>query len=348
MKEPPAGGWLALRIRGGKSLASNGRAALVHYFTVFDRNYAARGLLMLDSLRRVSPQAQTTVLALDDDAFRAATGHCDDVLRVQDLGDSQFEAAQANRSHEEFCWTCAPILSDFMLRRSEPGSIVVYVDADLLFYTDPAVLITEMENDKNIMIHPHRFSADKTGYESASGTFNVGFVAFRASEEAQRCTARWRQQVLDLCVKDPERGLCGDQGYLNEWPSLYPGLHIMENIGGGVAPWNVASCDLSRSMGVLTVDNRPVVFFHFHELRTVKSNLLFLAGTVPALGYNYDHSIWRLIYDDYIRRLRDQSLELEGKSIGQIEPDLTYSLPKFLYHVATGEILSSGNLAVFF
>ena len=178
-----------------------------HYFTAFDRNYAARGLVMLESLRSVAGEITTTVLALDEDTFRAVQGHCDHTLRVTDLGDPQFEAAQSNRSHEEFCWTCAPILSAFMIRRSKPGDIVVYVDADLFFYSDPIALIAEMGDDKNIMIHPHRYSADKVSYEASSGVFNVGFVAFRVSDEARACAARWRQQVLDLCIKDPARGL---------------------------------------------------------------------------------------------------------------------------------------------
>lgn len=312
---------------------------MAQYFTVFDRNYAARGLLMLDSLRRASPQARTTVLALDDDAARAAIGHCDDVLRIQDLGDLQLEAAQSNRSHEEFCWTCAPVLSDFMVRRSELGSIVIYVDADLFFYSDPAILLAEMGNDKNIMIHPHRYSADKVAYEASSGIFNVGFVAFRVSEEAKACTARWRQQVLDLCVKDPARGLCGDQGYLNDWPLLYPGLRVMQNVGGGVAPWNVSSYHISGSGRQPIVDGRPVIFYHFHQLQTISSKLFPFAGVVPAAGYNFDASIGRIFYLPYVRALKRGSLDL--RRLIPLNTTLTYSLRELAHYVSIREVLST-------
>jgi hypothetical protein len=47
----------------------------VRYFTVFDKHYAARGLVMLESLRRASAGAFSAyyILALDDDAHRVAS-----------------------------------------------------------------------------------------------------------------------------------------------------------------------------------------------------------------------------------------------------------------------------------
>ena len=117
----------------------------IHFFTVFDKNYAARGLVMLESLRRVSrQQIRTVVLALDEDAYRVTGGCADEVLRIEDLADADFLAAKSTRTHEEFCWTSAPVLSYFMLRRTSPGDSVAYVDADLYFFADPAVLIAEM------------------------------------------------------------------------------------------------------------------------------------------------------------------------------------------------------------
>jgi hypothetical protein len=132
------------------------------------------------------------------------------------------------------------VLSNFILKQAPVGDFAVYLDADLYFFADPAVLLAEMGDNKNILIHPHRFSPDRLACEATAGTFNVGFVGFRVSDEARACAGRWREQVLALCVKDPEKGLCGDQGYLNEWPERYGGLRIMEHIGGGTAPWNAS------------------------------------------------------------------------------------------------------------
>ena len=192
---------------------------------------------MLDSLRRASTKPiQTYVLALDEEAHRVALGNATTVMAIEDLRDEEFLNARKNRSHEEFCWTCAPVLSSFILQNKPVGEFAVYLDADLYFFSDPAALLAEMGDDKNIVIHPHRFSPDRVSWEATAGTFNVGFVGFRISDEARACADRWRTQVLDLCVKDPEKGLCGGSRVFKRMAFVIPGLRIMENIGGGTAP----------------------------------------------------------------------------------------------------------------
>lgn len=320
----------------------------IHFFTVFDKNYAARGLVMLDSLRRVSRRPiRTVVLALDEDAYRVAGSHADEVLRIEDLADADFLAAKSTRSHEEFCWTCAPVLSRYMLGRTPPGDFAAYVDADLCFYTDPDVLIAEMGDDKNILIHPHRFSPDRTAWEATAGTFNVGFVGFRISDEAMACVTRWRQQVLDLCIKDPEKGLCGDQGYLNEWPSLYPGLRIMQNIGGGTAPWNVNAYRVAGTSVHPTVDEQPIVFFHFHQLRIVDGGKHRFLGAIHATGYDFPADVHRYIYRNYVQRLQRQTFALARLGI-PIRSDLAYDYSTFFYHVAAGQIHPVNTWLVYF
>ena len=284
-----------------------------HYFTVFDKNYAARGLAMIESLRRVSHgDIRVVVLGLDEDACRVSQPLADEVLRIEDLGDAEFLAAKANRSYEEFCWTCAPVLSDFVVRHANAGELVAYLDADLYFFSDPIVLLDEMGDGGNILIHPHRFAPDRLDWEKSSGTFNVGFVGFRICDEAKACTTRWREQVLALCVKDPEKGLCGDQGYLNEWPDLYRGLCVMQNIGGGVAPWNVNAYRVQQGP---QVDGVPVTFFHFHQLRIIDCGQYRFAGAIPAIGYDFSPEIWRAFYHPYLHDLKRHALALEVSGI---------------------------------
>jgi hypothetical protein len=223
---------------------------------------------------------------------------------VPDCRDEQFAALEGVRPHREFCWTAAPVLCHAMVRDTAEGDTVVYVDADLMFYTDPTVLLDELGADKTIMIHEHRYSPDRKAWEPGSGRFNVGFVAFRVGDEARRCVARWREQVLDTCVLDPDRGLCGDQGYLNEWPDLYPGLQIMRNIGGGVAPWNLAAYEVAGTTDRPAVNGTPVVFFHFHAFKLAQFGGFGPWMATPARGYDMGHTAHRLIFRPYAAELR--------------------------------------------
>lgn len=288
----------------------------MHAFTLCDKNYTARCLLMLDSLARVSRvNPKVTVLALDEEAWRVFQGRADQVLRIDDLGDAELLAVRASRSIGEFCWTCAPALSDFMLRRTAEGDFVAYLDADMYFFSDPAPLFAEMGPDKNILVQPHRFPPARLGWEATTGKFNVGLVGFRVSDEARACTARWRRQVLELCVKDPERGLCGDQTYLDEWPARYPGLQVMQDIGAGVAPWNVDSYRVAGTPGAPTVDGKPVIFYHYHQFRIVDCEAHSFLGVVYATGYDFPAEVRRLIYRDYVRTLKRQRLRLEQAGV---------------------------------
>jgi hypothetical protein len=309
------------------------------YFTVFDKNYAARGLAMIESLRQHSASdIRVAVLALDEDALRVSRHIADEVLRVEDVGDAEFVAAKANRSYEEFCWTCAPILSHFMVCRAQLGNLVAYLDADLYFFSDPSILLDEMGDGGTILIHPHRFSADKVAWEKSAGTFNVGFVGFRASEEARACTARWREQVLALCVKDPEKGLCGDQGYLNEWPAIYPGLCVMQNIGGGVAPWNVNSYDVTLGAAGPATDGVPTVFFHFHQLRIIDCEKIRFLGVIPATGYDFRPETWRALYQPYLVQLKRQAFALTKQGIA-LNSNRVCDRREFRHYVAIHEMM---------
>lgn len=288
----------------------------LHFCTLFDSRYASRGLVMLESLERHCGGAHdVTILAMDDAAARmvAAVGRTVwRVARVGNLNDPELAALEGVRPHREFCWTAAPALCRHMVAAAAEDEIVIYVDADLMFFRDPAELLAELADGGNILIHEHRFSPDRAHYESSSGRFNVGFVAFRAGAEARACTERWRAQVIDECVLDPERGLCGDQGYLNEWPALWPGLRILRNPGGGVAPWNLLSYRVTGSRDAPRVDGVPVVFFHYHSFRSIGVPGLGFVAAQPAYGYQFSRLATRLLFGSYAARIRGCHGALRG------------------------------------
>jgi len=283
----------------------------IHFCTLFDTRYAARGIAMLESLEaQYDGEKTVTILAMDDNvpAMMSKLGRPEwKVVSVEQQGDAELVELKKSRPHREFCWTCAPALARQMVEGHPEGDIVVYVDADLYFFASPQLLLDELRDGGNILIHEHRYSVDRRHYESSSGRFNVGFVGFVVGGEARACVNRWRQQVLDKCVLDPDNGYCGDQGYLNEWPALYPGLRILRNIGGGVAPWNLLSYKVTGSRTRPAVDNVPVVFFHYHSFRTVSVRFFGDIAAIPAWGYEFSKDAQRLLFSLYSRKLRQTS-----------------------------------------
>lgn len=302
---------------------------MIHFCALFDSRYAARGLVMLNSLEAHCRAAKTvTVLAMDEDVtpLLAAVGRPDwRVIGIDDLDDAELSALAGVRPHREFCWTCTPALVRRMVSTVRDGDHVVYLDADLRFFAAPEVLLEELDDGGTILIHEHRFSPDRRHYESSSGRFNVGFVGFRAGDEARACAERWRRQSLDRCELDPDNGFCGDQGYLNEWPALYPGLRVMRNIGGGVAPWNLNGYVVDGSPERPRVDGVPVVFFHYHSFRSVAVGHLGMIAAMPAYGYEFPAPVRRLLFAGYVRAIRRASKAI-GKRGFTVEADLRQSL----------------------
>src|ERR1700732_1654532 len=109
---------------------------------------------------------------------------------------------------------------------------------------------------------------------------------------------------------DHAAGLCGDQGYMNEWPDLYPGLVISANPGVGLAPWDISKYKRANHRGRVTVDSKPVVFYHYHSLRLMRPRLGFKAVTTAVGNYRFDRAIIDTIYKPYGREVWRASRQL--------------------------------------
>jgi len=179
---------------------------------------------------------------------------------------------------------------------------VGYIDADCFFLDDISLMLREIPIDKDFAIHEHRFSKDRSEWLPRSGRFNVGIVVGRPAESFKKCIANWRLQVLERCDVDMNNGRCGDQTYLNDWPRLFPELHIFNNPGAGVAPWNLNNYVVSEHGGQVYVDDWPVYFFHFHGLQIRylgNRSALYIA----ASGYNLAYIPKEEIYRPYLSSL---------------------------------------------
>ena len=65
------------------------------------------------------------------------------------------------------------------------------------------------------------------------------FITFLNEENSLKVLDKWRKQCIDWCYARYEDGKFGDQKYLDEWPSIYQNIHILQHQGGGIAPWNL-------------------------------------------------------------------------------------------------------------
>ena len=234
---------------------------------------------MHESLEECSSSYHLFIFAFDDLSW-SILSHLKlknvTVVPLSEFENEELKEVKKNRSKAEYCWTSTPsVLWHLIKIKGLPEC--TYVDADLIFWSDPRLLTDEMISwGGNVLITEHRFSKlARLHGEKKAGRFCVQFMTFMNEESSLKVLERWKNQCIEWCYARYEDGKFGDQKYLDEWPDIYDNVHILQNHGGGVAPWNVTNYSFSRDGNIIT--GRPkgsgsdfmVVFYHYQYVKIV-------------------------------------------------------------------------------
>lgn len=240
-----------------------------YFCTLFDSNYLIKGLVCLTSLKEHCPGARVFVLCMNEEAQHLLEASGLDFVTcipLATLETPELLEAKQTRGAAEYCWTLSPSLPWYVLQTYPEVDMITYIDADLQFYSSVEPIFEEI-GDNSIGIIEHRFGprlADRV----INGRFCVEWVSIRRNEEGLACLNRWREQCIEWCYYRLEHGKMGDQKYLDEWPDRYPGCHIIQHVGAGVAPWNYENYSFSAAPdGRLLIDGQPMIFYHFHQFQ---------------------------------------------------------------------------------
>jgi hypothetical protein len=239
------------------------------YCTVFDRNYAPRGLALLRSLERHGGDFLFFAICMDGES-KALLERLDAPQLVA-VGIDEVEAwdrglasVRSTRSAVEYCWTAVPTVCRYVLEREPSIDSITYLDADVYVAASPQPLFDELGED-SILVVPHR-ALDRRD-EVATGRYNVGWVTVRRDANGIAALDWWRERCLEWCYARVEPGRFGDQKYLDEWPARFAGVKVCTNRSAGLGPWNQTAHRIDAGAdGSLTVDGEPLVFFHYSGL----------------------------------------------------------------------------------
>jgi len=264
---------------------------------------------MYESLKEKTQNFHLYIFAFDDLTLDILQKLKLDYVTVVSLGEfetSELIEVKKNRSVAEYCWTCTPSIVSYILNNYDVPHCT-YVDADLYFYSDPSVLVSEMEeNSKSVLITEHRFSILPKLYgEKRAGRFCVQFITFLKEEKSIQVLERWRKQCINWCFARYEEGKFGDQKYLDDWPLTYPNVHILQHQGGGIAPWNLTQYSFSKDKNSIKGKVRKnsvefnVVFFHFQYVKLMKD------GSCDIGWYYISPVIKKMFYEPYLKKIND-------------------------------------------
>lgn len=279
---------------------------MFYFCTYFDSNYLIKGLALYRSLVRHAQPFRLWVLCFDETAYeilqKLALPEVTLIsLRDFEEGDEELLQAKGNRSRIEYYFTCTPSLPLYILRNHPEVDVITYLDADLFFFSDPSPIYEEL-GEGSVLIIGHRFPPHLKRSE-VHGIYNVGFLSFRRDEVGIQCLHWWRERCLEWCYDRVEDGRFADQKYLDDWPTRFPGVVILQHKGVGLAPWNIDNYSLHLQDGHVVVDSQPLVFFHFHALKQIR-RWLYDPG-LATYGVHSDSLLKRHIYVPYFRELRE-------------------------------------------
>lgn len=248
------------------------------YCTLFDVNYLARGLVLYRSLAEVCDDFTLRVFCMDErtkrllDALALPGLHAVPLPALEDH-DPDLLRIKPTRSSGEYCWTATPAVCLYALENEPSLEMITYLDADMMFFSDPAPLFDEF-NGSSILIVPHRPTDRFESDQSWAGIYNVSMLTFRRDSNGLAALRWWRERCLEWCYNRSEDGKFGDQKYLDDWPDRFRGVHVLGNHAGGVAPWNSARYAFEYHDGRVLVDGAPLIFYHYQTFQLVRGRTI--------------------------------------------------------------------------
>lgn len=278
---------------------------MYNYCTYFDTNYLSRGLAMYESLKRNTKDFHLYILTFDEKTYEILDKlelEKITLIPLQEFEDSELLAVKKNRSKVEYMWTCTPSITKYVIEKYKLESCT-YLDADIYFFDDPSALIEEMRNN-SISIIPHRYTP-KYDQSATSGIYCVQFMTFKNDEFGMKALNWWRNACINWCYARVENGKFGDQKYLDDWPERFRGVHVLQHLGGGVAPWNVQQYDLflknSKLFGIEKKTGKEfnLIFYHFHGLRFLSNGKIYIGY------YKLNTDVLNFIYKPYLKHLEE-------------------------------------------
>lgn len=299
----------------------------VHYCTLFDANYLARGIAMSRSFQWHLPGRRLTILCIDDctyDTMRLLESPAVSLVRLQELQLANPAAALASARGASLYGICKPLLLKWMTARLKSHACVVYIDADVYFFASAQALEREI-GSAPILLSPHELPPSRRHFE-VYGRYNGGFVSAHNDTTGAAFLDWWSACVLGRCDEDLAAGFNYDQGYLDEVPSRFPGAAVSRHPGVNVAPWNLDSRALTFHNGQARSRDEPIVFFHFHALTRV-APALWDCGFGPYSDAAHP-GVKRHLYRPYIAALDAICSELaaRGRAIGMGRSNVRYGV----------------------
>lgn len=279
------------------------------FCTLFDSNYLDRGLVMYESMEKNMDNFVLYVIAFDEKCAEILLDRKLEhmvVIPYEEFEDDTLRQAKMNRDRKEFIWTCSGYSIKYILEHYQVPQCT-YIDADMFFYDSPKVLFNQMEKNKSdvgIIAHGFGNHPEYKIMEKETGKYCVEFNTFYNNENGRNVLNWWVSQCLNCCTGMPDGEHFGDQKYLDEFKRRFIRVYEHNEIGAGVAPWNLDrfTCEKnSKIKDKKTKEISKIIFCHYHSLEFIGENTVNI--NVFIRPGRHDKKLVYQLYRPYVSRL---------------------------------------------
>ncbi len=291
-----------------------------NYCTLFDSNYIACGINLIESLKQHDQNAKVYVVTMDiyvNNELQKLDFANVILIKIDDVEKeySQLKDLKQKRSKTEYFFTLTPVICKYIMSLFDDIDRLTYLDSDLYFFSSPSPLFDEIR-DSSIAIIEHKFSfiaKQNVKY----GRFNVGWISFARDSQGIDCIDNWFDNCIEWCFQKVEPNRYADQKYLDKWPLNYSNLKIIKHKGANLAPWNIANYKIKKINNEIFVDEDKLIFFHFANIKQLtdskfKTNLSRVLVRTSGIIKNN-------IYVPYLILLSNKLKTLDSKVVAKDE-----------------------------
>lgn len=323
------------------------------FCTLFNSGYLDKGLLMYHSLMRVTQKCRLYVFAFDERCYESLCQINDESLIPISL--SEFESPELlkvkkTRTSQEYCWTCSCHTIKYVLEHYQEEECT-YIDADMYFYSSPECLLQEIKDascDVGIIEHGMPLNSENRRALHLSGKYCVEFNTFFATSNGLSILQWWCDRCLEYCTAVPDGTYFGDQKYLDDWCNRFNGVHVIQNPGAGIAPWNVAKYRMGKR-GYLRYrfhkKNFPIIFYHFQSIQYLEENMADIR--VNIYPNKAQKKLYIPLYEQYLHQIEKTRRWLKEESGIDLSKEQQYNEKFSKIKYFKEDLLGERNIIVF-
>jgi hypothetical protein len=240
--------------------------------TICSANYVAHAKTLGDSVAAKAPGCRFVIGLVDSltaevvDAIACPY----EIIPAEALGSNVLQPMVDKYNIVELNTAVKPFFIEHLYRIHSDAKSVVYLDPDIVVFTDLADIFARLENH-DLIFTPHNCSFDDSdiniNYELAmlsTGVYNLGFLATRRSPSCFEFLAWWQKRLIDHCYYRPGTGVFVDQLWTILAPVYFEGSFVEKSPGYNMAYWNLFERTLQqRDNGYVVNGTHPLVFYHF-------------------------------------------------------------------------------------